>query len=367
MVANLKFSFISGDDEFLVNEKAKVWFESKSKGITEELSKEVIDGRANNIEEVRQIIEKFSEGIQTQSLFGGPKVIWLKAVNFLANSQIGNAKGTLDLLEHLKVILGGIEKNSVLVLISASPIYKVRNFYKWCAEHSEFVTVDGSKAGLAQIKERIKKSCSDSDVKIDLSAIQMLFDKVQGSSRLISMEIDKLITYVGKSGIIDEGLVSEMVPSFGEGDFFEATDAFFSADLIWTMDAINRHFFTQSEGRPLLGSLQSRNRLMIQLRILKDSGELQSSYPGFQKNELANLSKKYAQHFEADIIKSNLNIFTQNPYYLGRLVKDLSNFPLKRLIDFQIAFAETFEAIIKSPKLQGEAFKQMAMRCLGAK
>ncbi len=367
MVANPKFSFISGDDEFLVNEKAQVWFENKSKGITEELSKEVIDGRANNIDEVRQIVERFSEGVQTPSLFGGPKVVWLKAVNFLANSQTGNAKVTLELLESLKLVLGEIEKDFVSVLISASPVYKVRNFYKWCAEHSEFVIVDGSKIRLEQVKERIQKSCLDSDVKIDLPAIQMLFDKVQGNSRLISMEIDKLITYIGKSGTIDEGLVNEMVPNFGEGDFFEATDAFFSADLTWALDAISRHFFTQSEGRPLLGSLQSRNRLMIQLRILKDSGELESGYQGIQKNKLAYLSKKYAHHFDADSVKSNLNIFTQNPYYLSRLVKDLSHFPLKRLIDFQIAFAETFGAIIRSPKLQEESFKQLVMRCLGTK
>ena len=42
----------------------------------------------------------------------------------------------------------------------------------------------------------------------------------------------------------------------------------FSGQLEWTLEALNRHFFTQTEARPLLGSLQSRNRLMIQLRIL---------------------------------------------------------------------------------------------------
>ena len=46
----------------------------------------------------------------------------------------------------------------------------------------------------------------------------------------------------------------------------------FFRQLEWTLEALNRHFFTQTEARPLLGSLQSRNRLMIQLRILKDSG-----------------------------------------------------------------------------------------------
>ena len=36
--------------------------------------------------------------------FGEQKVVWLKSINFIANSQTGNAKGTLELLERLKSI-----------------------------------------------------------------------------------------------------------------------------------------------------------------------------------------------------------------------------------------------------------------------
>ena len=98
-----------------------------------------------------------------------------------------------------------------------------------------------------------------------------------------------------------------MVPNFGEGDFFEATDAFFSGQLEWALDALNRHFFTQAEARPLLGSLQSRNRLMIQLRILKDSGELGSDYQRISQNDLVRIFGKYCEHFYEDAPKSNLN------------------------------------------------------------
>ena len=95
-----RFSFICGDDEFIVAEKAKAWYALASAGICEDLSKEVIDARAQNVDEVQRVIERFSEAIQTQSLFGDKKVVWLKSVNFLANSQTGNAQGTLDLLRY---------------------------------------------------------------------------------------------------------------------------------------------------------------------------------------------------------------------------------------------------------------------------
>ena len=91
------FTFICGEDEFLVAEEGRAWFLRATKGIQEELSKEVIDGRAGKVEEVSLILDRFAEAVQTQSLFGEQKVVWLKSINFIANSQTGNAKGTLDL------------------------------------------------------------------------------------------------------------------------------------------------------------------------------------------------------------------------------------------------------------------------------
>ena len=365
MSKGAKFAFICGDDEFLVSDKGRACFEKATKGISDELSKEVIDGRGNNLEEVSQIIDRFIEAIQTQSMFGGKKIVWLKAVNFMSNSQTGNAKGTLELLEHLKSVLENIDTEAVFVLITASPVYKVRSFYKWCIKEGDFVIIDSGKDSTAIIEEKIQKTCSDLGTRISQSAIHLLNEKVKGNNRLIAIEVEKLTTYVDKGGVITEELINEMVPPFGEGDFFEATDAFFSGQLEWTLEALKRHFFSQTESRPLLGSLQSRNRLMIQLLILKDSGELGSRFQQISQNDLSRIFGKFREHFDEDTSKSNLNVFTQNPYYLGRLLKDVNHFSLKNLVDFQIAFAETFEAIVETPKDPIAIFNQLAIRCLG--
>lgn len=360
-----KFAFICGDDEFLVSDKGRACFEKETRGITDELSKEVIDARGNNLDEVSQIIDRFIEAIQTQSMLGGKKIVWLKAVNFMSNSQTGNAKGTLELLEHLKSVLENIDNEAVFVLITASPVYKVRSFYKWCIKEGDSVIIDSGKDSTAIIEDKIQKTCSDLGTRISQSAIHLLSEKVKGNNRLITMEVEKLTTYIDKGEVITEELINEMVPPFGEGDFFEATDAFFSGQLEWTLEALKRHFFTQTEPRPLLGSLQSRNRLMIQLRILKDSGELGSGFQQISQNDLSRIFGKFREHFDEDTSKSNLNVFTQNPYYLGRLLKDLNHFSLKNLVDFQIAFAETFEAIVETPKDPIAIFNQLAIRCLG--
>ena len=134
----------------------------------------------------------------------------------------------------------------------------MRNFYKWCAEYADFEFLESGKEGRSALGQRIAETCSKASVEISQSALQLLFEKVGGNSRLITMEAEKLVTYVGEGGQISEALVNEMVPNFGEGDFFEATDAFFSGQVEWALTAVQRHFFTQSEGRPLFWEVCSR-------------------------------------------------------------------------------------------------------------
>ena len=92
------FTFICGDDDYLVSERGKAWFAAQTKDLMDDLSKEVVDGRAGNVAEVEEAMNRFISAVQTLSLFGERKVVWLRDVSFLANSQTGNAQGTLDLL-----------------------------------------------------------------------------------------------------------------------------------------------------------------------------------------------------------------------------------------------------------------------------
>ena len=72
------FTFICGDDDFLVSEKGKEWFVEQTKDLSDDLSKEVVDGRAGNIAEVEEALSRFRSAVQTLSMFGERKVVWLK-------------------------------------------------------------------------------------------------------------------------------------------------------------------------------------------------------------------------------------------------------------------------------------------------
>lgn len=359
------FTFICGDDDYLVSEEGKGWFSEQTASLMDDLSKEIVDGRAGNVAEVEDAIQRFTSAVQTLSLFGERKVVWLKDVNFMADSVTGRAQGTLDLLEQLKAVLEGFEAESVAVMITAHPVDKRRSFYKWVKKASDFKALGTGKDAAQMCAGLVRDTCETGGAKISADAVELLVAKVNGNTRLLVEECRKLCTYVGSEGdSITAQVVMELVPNFGEADFFEAADAFFSLDLEWTLQALRRHFFTNNDARGLLGSLQSRNRLLIQLRVLQDAGAIRLGSRGLNKQELEAAAVTYAAHFSDATAKSNLNVFTQHPFYLGRMAGTVSKAPLKKWIDFQLAFAEAFEAIIQRPNDQEEVCREMAVKCL---
>lgn len=108
--------------------------------------------------------------------------------------------------------------------------------------------------------------------------------------------------------------------------------------------------------------LQNRNRLLLQIRALLDSGDV---WPG--PRGLDGLSKAATAHTakyaEAATAKSSYNIFTQHPFYLGKLSASAPP-GLKRLIDNQQEFIAAFEEIIRRPNEQEAVLRDMAVRCL---
>lgn len=359
------FTFICGDDDYLVAQKGKSWFAEQTSDLCDELSKELVDARSSNVAEVDEVINRFSSAVQTLSLFGERKVIWLKDVNFLADSPTGRAQGTLSLLENLKEVLENLDAESVHVLITAQPVDKRRSFFKWCRKVSEYYEIQGGTDLAETCANLIKEICKDAGVIIIPEALDLLISKVNGNTRLLVEETSKLVTFVGRGREpINERLVADLVPNFGDTDFFEAADAFYSLKLKWTLDALRRHFFTNSESRPLLANLQSRNRLLIQLRVLLDARVIHLGARGITKNDLDAAARTYGHHFGDSTEKSNLNVFTQNPWYLGRLATTASKLSLKKLIDFQLAFSDAFEAILERPNQQEEVCRELAVRCL---
>jgi len=105
---------------------------------------------------------------------------------------------------------------------------------------------------------------------------------------------------------------------------------------------------------------------MIQLRVLIDAGSIEVSSYGLNKNTLETLASEHNLPFADPSTKSGFNIFSQNPWYLGKLALAVKQISLKKLIDFELALIQTFEQILKHPQPheQEAIMHQFVMQCL---
>lgn len=357
------FTFICGADDYLVDRLGRERFATLAAEVTDEFSRETISGFANNGAEVESAINRLRESLQTISMFGGRRVVWFKDVNFLADSVTGRAEGTLKLVGDLQELLAAVNPAETAVLVTAAPVDRRRAFPKWCEKNAEYVLIgDDDEAALEGVVLREAKAAG---VTISPAAVGLLVARVGANTRLLVEEIHKLATFAGDGAVIEEAHVAELTPNVAEGDFFETAEAFFNGDLRWTLAALERHFFTGGDARPVLSALQNRNRILIQVRALVDAGEARLGPRGL--DGLQRAAGTYAARFgEAATEKSAYNLFTQNPWYVGKLAGSGKLPALRQLIDRQQSFLAAFEAIIARPNEQEEVLREMAVQCLSA-
>ena len=371
MPAAKNFTFICGADDFLVGRLGKERFEALAAAITDEFARETINGFAANVGEVESAVNRFRDAVQTISMFGGQRVVWLKDINFLADTVTGRAESTLKLVEDLQQILEGVNPAETAVLITAAPVDRRRSFPKWAEKNADFSLVggDSDNAGEALVGVALAEAKS-LGARFAPNALELMLVKVGANTRLIVEETRKLATYVDDpastagGAVIEEAHVAELTPNVAEGDFFEAAEAFFSGNLQWTLAALHRHFFSGGDARPVISALQNRNRILLQVRALVDAGDVRigpRGLDGFPKAQAAHSAK-----FIGATEKSSFNLFTQNPWYLGKLAGSAKLPTLRRLIDNQQELIAAFEEIIRRPDEQEEVLREVAVRCLAA-
>lgn len=357
------FTFVCGPDDFLVGRIGTQRFAALAAEVPDEFSREVLSGFAGNVGEVEDAVNRFRESVQTVSMFGGRRVVWLKDVNFLADTVTGRAESTLKVVADLQEILESINPAETAVLITASPIDRRRAFPKWCEKNADFTLIGGDDGDGSALEGVVLAEAKSVGVQFSPDAVRLLLAKVGANTRLLVAEVHKLSNTVAEGERVEESHVAELTPNVAEGDFFEAAEAFFSGDLKWTLGALERQFFAEPNAtRPILAALQNRNRILLQIRALLDAGEVRLGPRGI--DGLPKAASTYASRFTGATEKNSYNLFTQNPWYLGKLAGSAKLPSLRRLIDNQQEFISAFEEIIQRPHEQEEVLREMAVRCL---
>lgn len=349
--------YISGDDAYLIERTAKEAFEQLSEGLDLTFACSVISGEASTVSDVERAMVQTIEAIATVSLFG-KRVVWLRGVSFLGDSVVGRAKGTLSALEGLQAALEAHDIETVDVLISAYPVDRRRSFAKWLEKKADVCTRLSFKSE-SEVQAWTQEQARAQGLELTQDQVYALVSQVGLDAGALHSEVQKLSTYAGEgTTTLTDAQLQPLVMGLGQGDFFEPVERFYCTDsdrVSQTLAAVDRYFFHNKEARPLLFALQNRNRLMIQLKALKDAGAL----PTVSKASLEKAAGIYGEAVADLQDKSNCNIFSQNPWYLSRLAPSLSAFSLKQLLDFQSHLLEAFRGIVASPQGQRDVVKRL--------
>jgi len=345
-------AIIAGKDEYLVDRDGRACFEKARKAAGADAEAEVISGQILRVDDARTLELQFAESVKTVSMFGGKRVIWLRNFNLVTDTvQAKSEEVKLSLKNMLEMATGADE--SVAVIISATPydgrrkdlanLKSVAHDFILHASPSKGPFDKGDAQADAQVAlaaERFKAL----GVKYERGVPEVIVGRVGQSTRLVLGECDKLATYVGPGGTVKEADVHLLVPTFGEGDFFEPIEALAARDLKWGLESLDRYFFNEDSSRPLLAALQNRLRLLVQIRCLVDSGDFRVSEAGLPKGQFEAASGRHGPTF-GSAAKSSANLFSQNAWYVSNKVAPAAaRYTLAELVDLQLACADCFDA-----------------------
>ena len=303
---------IHGTDEFWVERRALEWLGVGNRW-------ETIDGRWETAREGEAFLRTLADTMDTRSLFGAERVIWVRAVEFLGAAPAEEAqKTTADILAQC----ARARDLGVDLCISAFPVdRRLRVFKELCAMADVLEAFAG---GDAAVEALVTAEASRRRLAFEDAAKRHFLAKVGTDGRSSLMELEKLDTYLGSRRTATVEDVRAVVCAVPRDEFFEVLEAFYGRNGRAFDVLLGQFFRSGGEFRSLLAAFQNQNRILLQMKAL-DKCPASSTPPD----------------------RSSLEMFSKNPWYLRRLRDRLPAFTLEELVGIQWALLDLFEASIR--------------------
>jgi len=242
---------VVGSDEAEVKRAAAELAEKLTPPDAGDFGLETIDGVAENAEHAAARIRSVIEALQTLPFFGSSKVVWLKNVNFLGDSQIGRAASVQSALEELSELIENGLGSDVILLVSATEVDKRRSFYRSLVKRAElqiFDRLDSSRSGWEEEAiELVRRRAKKRKLRFDEDALDLFVLLTGGDTRQIENELEKIDIFLGRGGTafhavprVTLELVRELVPLSRAGVIFELSNALAMRDLELALMLVRR-------------------------------------------------------------------------------------------------------------------------------
>lgn len=262
---------------------------------------EIIEGNADNAEHAGQICSNVIQALQTLPFFGGVKVVWLRAANFLGDTQTGRAQAAVQGFENILDVIEAGMGPDVKFVLSANVIDKRRTAYKRLSKLASievFDKPDTSKAGwegpvLAQAAAKAREL----GLTFESGALDLLVQMAGDDTRQLENEIEKIDLYLGERRRCGLNTVRGLVSMSRAGVIWEIGNAIGTRDLQRALELLGILLYQgQNAIGILLGSIVPRVRSLLIVKELASKYKVSGGSYGSFSNSLEALPESATSH-----------------------------------------------------------------------
>lgn len=220
------FFAIVGTDEGQVREQALALFNELTGGNDDGFTHETLEGTADNSDAAHEICSTAVQALQTVPMFGGDKVVWLRNVNFLADTVTGRSQRTEEGVERLRSCIEDGLPEGVKLVISALGVDKRRAFWKFIQKQADvqaYDRIDTSRDGWQdEVAQLVTQKAAERNLEFEPEALEVFVLLAGEQSQQIGNELEKLDLYLGSERrTITLQDVDALVPLSREAVVFE--------------------------------------------------------------------------------------------------------------------------------------------------
>ncbi len=294
--------YVLGSDDAKVKEAALALVRQHTPAAAGDFGVETIDGGAENSEHAGRICAQAIEAVQTIPFFGGGKVVWLKSVNFLADSVTGRAQATLEGIESLLDVLEAGLPADVFFVLSAGAVDKRRSGHLRLEKLAQTLVHDAPDAGQrgweAQVEAIVSERSTALGLTFDPDALELFVLLAGERTQQIVNELEKLHLYLGpQRRRVTLNDVRTMVPLSRAGVVFELGNAIGQRDPRRAIQLLDQ-LLNQGENAVgiLLAAIVPKMRNLVLARDMVERHRLGvGHYQSFLK-QLENLPEAETAH-----------------------------------------------------------------------
>lgn len=262
---------------------------------------------------------KFGEGVidmkdvvqalNTLPVFCDKKIVYLD-IRMSKLNELKNIKDLQEYLEHPNM-------SSVLIVNLGS------NDIKFVDKNIE--NVDCNRLGINIVALKIKQIANKSGKNISDETIKLLYDYTLGDLAKITVELNKLISYVGDKNSIDISDVKELVTPSLEYQVFELTDALAKKNSLRVYQIIGDMKSKKDEFRTLPAIIFSHFRRLFMVALNQEKSRMELSKLLGVKEYAVKMSMQQAGLFSKSQLKKINELLSQVDFDLKQSNMSIDN------------------------------------------